>query len=279
MAKNPTTASRANHTLSYLLLAVGALVSVFPYLIALLTALKPENELFSGRAWDLPAHPTLSNFTQLFSDGSFTAYLTHTVLFAVIITAGQLVFSTFAAYAFARMRFPGRDVLFWAYLATLMVPNVVTLIPLFILMKDLGWVDTWYGLVAPYALGTPYGIFLMRQFFRTIPQDLENAARIDGAGTLRILWSVILPLSRPVLATLAIITVVQGWNNLLWPLIISNSDSTRLMTVGLANFQGLYGTQWNLMLAATLVALVPLVAIYLAFQRHIVRSIVLSGLK
>jgi multiple sugar transport system permease protein len=268
-----------NHLLTYLMLITGAVVCCFPYIMALFTALKPANQVFSTTAWDPPTHPTLGNFRQVLFDHPFPHYLLNTALFALVTTLGQLVFSTFAAYAFARLEFPGRDVLFWAYLATLMVPNVVTLIPLFVLMKELSWVNTWWGLVVPYVLGTPYGIFLMRQFFRGIPQDLEDAARIDGAGRLRILFSVILPLSKPIMATLAIITVVQGWNNLLWPLIISSSDSNRVLTVGIAAFQTNFGAQWELMLAATMVALVPLIVLYLLFQRHIVRSIVLSGFK
>ncbi|WP_322768611.1 carbohydrate ABC transporter permease [Frankia sp. Cr1] len=269
----------ANYTLTYLLLCLGAVVSCFPYLMALFTAFKPANQVYSTNPWEPPAEPTLANFRQVLFDNPFPHYLWNTVLFAALLTLGQLVFSTFAAYAFARMEFPGREVLFWAYLGTLMVPNVVTLIPLFVLMKELSWVDTWAGLVAPYILGTPYGIFLMRQFFRGIPRDLEDAAYLDGAGRLRILFSIVLPLSKPIMATMAIITVVQGWNNLLWPLIITSSDSQRVITVGIAAFQTNYGTQWTLMLAATMVALFPLIVLYLLFQRHIVRSIVLSGLK
>ena len=263
----------------YALLLVGAVVSVFPFLIAVFTAFKPASEIFSHSAWSPPQHPVVSNFQTILSQYQFLTYVLHTALYVAVITAGQLVFSTFAAYAFARMQFPGRDVLFWVYLSTLLVPNVVTMIPLFILMKDLGWVDTYAGLVAPYVLGTPLGIFLLRQFFRTIPSDLEDAARVDGAGLLTIIVRIMIPLSRPILGTLAIITAVQGWNNFLWPLIISDSDHTRVLTVAIAAFQSNYGVQWNLMMAAAVIALLPPVAFFLVFQRGIVRSIVLSGFK
>jgi multiple sugar transport system permease protein len=211
---------------------------------------------------------------------NFPGYIVQTLIYAVVSTLGQLFFSTFAAYAFARMRFPGRDILFWLYLATMMVPNIVTIVPLFILMSTLNWVNTYAGLIVPFILGTPYGIFLMRQFFRTIPADLENSARIDGAGTFRILTRIILPLSRPILGTLAIIAFVQQWNNFLWPLIITNTDNMRVLTVGISAFQSSFGAAWNLMMAATFIALGPLLLLFFIFQKHIVRSIHLgAGLK
>jgi multiple sugar transport system permease protein len=160
-----------------------------------------------------------------------------------------------------------------------MVPNIVTLIPLFIILRTFDLVNTWVGLVLPFVLGTPFGIFLMRQFFLTIPRDLENAARIDGAGTMQILFQVILPLSRPIMATLAIITFVQAWNTFLWPLIVTDTGDMRVLTVGIAAFQSNYGTQWNLMMAATFIALGPLLLLFFLFQKHIVRSIHLSGFK
>jgi multiple sugar transport system permease protein len=258
---------------------IGVIISLFPYMLALFTSLKPANQVFTGVPWAWPQTPTLANYVTVWTQYNFPGYLLNTLLFAGITTIGQLIFSTLAAYAFARMRFPGRDMLFWLYLSTMMVPNIVTLIPLFILMRTLGWIDTYVGLMVPFVLGTPYGIFLVRQFFRTIPQDLENSARIEGANTLQVIRMIILPLSRPILATLAIITFVQGWNNFLWPLIITNSDDLRVLTVGIAAFQSNFGSQWNLMMAATFIALGPLLILFFLFQRHIVRSIQLSGFK
>jgi multiple sugar transport system permease protein len=262
----------------YLVLALGAFISVFPYLLVALTAVKSRTQLFSSKPW-LPAFPlTAENFRTLFDSG-FATYLWHTALMTSALTVGQLVFTTFAAYAFARLEFPGRDVLFWLYVATLMVPNAVTIIPLFLIMRELGAVNTWFGLLAPYILGTPYGIFLMRQFFRTIPRDLEDAARIDGAGPLTILTRVMVPLSRPALATLAIITIVWSWNSFLWPLIITSGDDTRVATVAIASLKSNVGVDYNLMMAGSLVALVPMLVIYILFQRHIVRSIAVTGFK
>lgn len=264
----------------YVILGIGAIVSLFPYYLAFLTSLKPANQIFAGAPWSWPSTLTLSNYTTVMAQYNFPGYLVQTLIFALVSTAGQLFFSTFAAYAFARMRFPGRETIFWFYLATLMVPNIVTIIPLFILMSSLHWVNTYLGLIVPFILGSPYGIFLMRQFFRTIPADLESSARIEGAGTLQIIARIILPLSRPIMGTLAVITFVQQWNNFLWPLIITNTDDMRVLTVGIAAFQSSYGASWNLMMAATFIALGPLLVLFFIFQKGIVNSIHLgAGLK
>ncbi len=267
------------YTIWYVAILIGVLLSIFPYWLVLLTSLKPANQIFSGEPWSLPTVFTLQNYVNVLTQYNFPGYVVHTLIYAVFSTLGQLIFSTIAAYAFARMRFPGRDTLFWLYLATMMVPNIVTLIPMFILMRQFGWINTYYGLIIPSVLGSPYGIFLMRQFFRSIPEDLENSARIEGAGTLQILSLVILPLSRPVLSTLAIITFVQAWNDFLWPLIITYTDDLRVLTVGVASFQSMHGAQWNLMMAATFIILGPLLLLFFVFQKQIVRSIHLSGFK
>lgn len=264
----------------YVILILGAIVSLFPYYLAFLTSLKPDKMLFVGAPWSWPAQWTLASYTTVLGQYGFPGYLIHTLIFAAISTVGQLLFSTFAAYAFARMHFRGRDTIFWFYLSTMMVPGIVTIIPLFLLMSQLGWDDTWMGLTVPFILGSPYGIFLMRQFFRTIPLDLENSARVEGASTLQILWRIILPLSRPIMGTLAVITFVSQWNNFLWPLIITNTDDLRMLTVGIASFQSSYGASWNLMMAATFIALGPLLILFFIFQKGIVQSIHLgAGLK
>lgn len=267
------------YVMAYIILVLGVIISLFPYFLAFMTSLKPPDQIFSSSAWSLPQPVTFQNYIDVVVKYNFLTFVWHSLLYAAILTLGQLIFSTLAAYAFARMEFPGREQIFWLYLATLMVPQIVTLIPLFIILRTFDLVDTWVGLVVPFVLGTPFGIFLMRQFFLTIPQDLEKAARIDGAGTLQILWEVILPLSRPIMSTLAVITFVQAWNNFLWPLIITDSDELRVLTVGIAAFQSNYGTQWNLMMAATFIALGPLLVLFFLFQQQIVRSIHLSGFK
>ncbi|MFI9577400.1 carbohydrate ABC transporter permease [Microbispora rosea] len=263
----------------YLVLFAGAVVSVAPYLMTLNSAFKEPAQVLTTPAWQ-PAFPvTFDNFAQVWSEYDMGGFLLHSLIYAGVVTAGQVVFSTMAAYAFGRMSFPGRDALFWGYLATMMVPQIVTLVPLFLIMREFGLIDTYLGLILPTAFGTPYGIFLVRQYFRTIPRDLESAARIDGAGTLTVLVRVLLPLSRPILATLATITFITTWNTLLWPLIVTNGDATRVVTLGISALKGQYSSQYHLILAAAALALLPLIVIFLLFQRHIVRSIALTGLK
>ncbi|HZU02978.1 MAG TPA: carbohydrate ABC transporter permease [Ktedonobacteraceae bacterium] len=267
------------YVVAYIILGLGVIVSLFPYFLALMTSLKPANQMFSGSAWSVPNPVTFQNYIDVVIKYNFLAFIWHTLLYASILTIGQLIFSTFAAYAFARMEFPGRDQIFWLYLATLMVPNIVTLIPLFIILRTFGLVNTWLGLVLPFVFGTPFGIFLMRQYFLTIPQDLEKAARIDGAGTMQIIFQVILPISGPIMATLTILTFVNAWNTFLWPLIITDTDNLRVLTVALAAFQGQFSSQWNLMMAATFIALGPLLLLFFLFQKQLVRSISTSGFK
>nr|WP_225953748.1 carbohydrate ABC transporter permease [Kibdelosporangium phytohabitans] len=257
---------------------IGAAMSVFPYWLIVSTALKPRGELFEAAPWAPPSSPTLENLGALLSS-DFAQSILNTLIFVTVLTVGQLIFTTLAAYAFARLDFRGRNALFWLYLATLMVPNVVTLIPLFLIMRELDLVNSWYGLVAPYVFGTPYGIFLMRQFFRSIPREIEEAARVDGAGHLTILWRIILPLSRPILATLAIVTVISSWNNFLWPLIITSSADTRVITVAIAALRSEIGIDYTRMMAGSLLTLLPMLLVFVFFQRYIVRSVALTGLK
>jgi multiple sugar transport system permease protein len=196
-----------------------------------------------------------------------------------VILLGQLVFSVLAAYAFARLEFPGRDALFWVYVATLMVPATVTVVPLYLMMAEVGLRNTFWALVLPFMFGSPYAIFLLREYFRTIPADLIKAARVDGASTLDVIVHVVLPASRPILVTLALITVVSQWNNFMWPLVITSGSAWRVVTVATAGLQSRYDGQWTLVMAATTVAIVPLIVAFVALGRHIVSSIVVTGIK
>ncbi|WP_214324527.1 carbohydrate ABC transporter permease [Nonomuraea sediminis] len=265
--------------LLYATLVIGSIISVFPYLLVVLTAFKTQTQLHSTQPW-LPGNPPTTDNLAALLGGEFPHYILNTLLMTLALTIGQLVFTTFAAYAFARLRFRGRDVLFWVFVATMMVPVAVTVIPLFLIMQKLGLINTWGGLLVPYILGTPYGIFLMRQFFRSLPAGLEEAARIDGAGPLTILVRVLLPLCKPALGTLAIITVISSWNSFMWPLIITGGgDETKVITVALAALKVGIGVDYSRIMAGGLIALVPMVAIFIFFQRYIVRSVVLTGLK
>jgi len=264
-------------TALYVVLTLAAAVFLAPYVLALFGSLKPLDELFSQRPWIPPSSLDLSAYKEAFTNDQFGLFLLNTLGVSVALTVGQVCFSLLGAYAFSRLEWPGRDLVFWLYIATLMVPNVVTLIPLYTIMRELGLVNTYWAIFLPYALGTPYTIFLMRQFFLGIPQEVIDAARIDGASEARILRQLVVPLARPIIITATIIAFVFGWNNFLWPLIITNAGSQRVLTVAIASLQSNFGTQWNLVLAGSMIALVPLLVLFAIFQKQIVRSIQITS--
>ena len=272
------TSPRWSAVLVYAGLAVGAVITLAPFALGLLTAFTSADQFVTGTPLAWPRPPTLANYASLGGRG-FGRALIVTALMTAVILLGQLIFSVFAAYSFARLRFPFREPLFWVYVATLMVPATVTVVPLYLMMAQLGLRNTFWALVVPFMFGSPYAIFLLRQHFRTIPNDLLNAARLDGANTLDVIVHVVVPSSRPVLVTLALITVVSQWNNFMWPLVITSGTKWQVLTVATAALQSRYNAQWTLVMAATAVAIVPLLVLFVVFQRHIVRSIVVTGLK
>ncbi|MBV9792510.1 MAG: carbohydrate ABC transporter permease [Actinobacteria bacterium] len=267
----------ARYTLFYLCLTAIAVVFVAPYVLAIFGALKPASQVLSSSPWSPPTRLYLGNFRAILSGDDFWRYLGNTAAITVVLTAGQVTFGVLAAYAFARLQFPGRDRLFLVYLATLMVPNVVTLVPLYTMMRQFHLANTYWAIFLPYVLGVPYTIFLMRQYFMSLPSEIFAAARVDGCSEWRILTRILLPMGRPIIITATLIAFVFGWNNFLWPLIVTDTTSKQVLTVSIAALQSSFGEQWNLVLAASLVALIPLLVIFAVFQKHIVRSIQLSG--
>jgi multiple sugar transport system permease protein len=265
-------------TLFYVLLLIIAIVFITPYLFSIFAAFKPLSAILSQSPVRPPTSPTLANFKEIFTQYDFGRYLGNTLIVTVILTTGQVTFSMMGAYAFARMEFPGRNGLFWMYLATLMVPNVVTLVPLYVLFSRSGLLNTYWAIFLPYTLGVPQAVFLMRQYFMTIPKEVMEAARLDGCSESRILWRIVVPISRPIIITATLLAVVFGWNNFLWPLIVTNSNSLDVLSVATANFNSNFSVQWNLILAASLVALIPMVILFAIFQKQIVRSISLTGI-
>ncbi len=266
--------------LTYLVLLVAAVLTLAPFALSFMTAFKSPQQFASEPALNLPNPITTENFVRLFSgDYSFISPIAVTAQMVAVILVGQLLFSIMAAYAFAKLRFAGRDILFWIYLATLMVPQVVIVIPLYVMMAQVGMRNTFWALVLPFMFGSPYAVFLLREHFRSIPDDLIDAARIDGAGDWRILWQIVVPLSRGIVSTLAIITVVSHWNNFMWPLIITSGRDWQVITVATANLQSQYNANWTLVMAATTVAMAPLLVLFAIFQRTIVESIALTGFK
>ena len=261
----------------HVLLFITGLSVVAPLLLVLATAFKPPEEVFDFRLW--PLHPTLDNFRVILNETPFLRYFINSVGTTVPRVIGQVSIGVLAAYAFARLEFRGRDGLFRLYVATLMVPGTVTVVPLYLMMAEMGLRNTFWALVLPFLFGSPYAIFLLREYFRSIPDDLLNAAKLDGANTLDVIVHVVLPSSKPILATLTLITVVSQWNSFMWPLVITSGERWRVLTVATAGLQSQYNAQWTLVMAATTVAIVPLVVLFAIFQRHIVRSIVVTGLK
>jgi multiple sugar transport system permease protein len=225
-----------------------------------------------------PKSLQLHNYPTAFDAVPFGHFLLNSLAYSTATVAGNLLFCSLAAYAFARMRFFGSNVLFILFLATLMVPFQVLLIPTFLIVKKLGLVDSVGGLIMPN-LCNAFGIFLLRQFFRTLPVELEEAARIDGTSRLGILFKIVLPLSLPALATLGIIQFMWSWNDFLWPLIIINSDTHATLQLGLSMFQGAHSTNWNLLMAATVMSQIPMLAVFLVAQRWFIQSIAFTGLK
>ncbi|MDQ6670745.1 MAG: carbohydrate ABC transporter permease [Chloroflexota bacterium] len=262
--------------LSYVLLSILAVATLVPFLWMVDTALKPQSEVMSYPPTWIPSHLAWSNFPQAFTFFPFARFLLNTVIVALGATVLQTAIAILAAYSFARLRFRGRDLLFVLYLGTLMIPQQVTIVPLFLMMRTLGWIDTFWALILPSAFHA-LGVFLLRQFFMTIPKELEESAFMDGAGRLRILWQVILPLSRPALATLVLFTFIREWNSFLWPLIATASQDMRTVSVGLTLFVGQYGTEWHLMMAAATVTLLPVLLVFAVAQRYYIEGIATTG--
>ncbi|MGO1562038.1 Inositol transport system permease protein [Actinomycetales bacterium JB111] len=267
-------------TLTYLLLVAGAVITLVPLLLPLMTALKTEHQYATGSPLALPDPFTLENFRTLFGDGiDFWIPMVVTVQVVAVLVVGQMLASILAAYAFATLEFRGREALFWLYIATLMVPAVVTIIPLYTMAVEAGWKNSFAGLVVPFVLGSPYAVFLLRQNFRSTPRELLDAATLDGAGVLRRLWSVVLPMNRPIVVTLLLITVVTQWNNFLWPSIIAPAREWRVVTTATTAMQTQYDDRIVPVMTAAVVAMAPLIVLFLIFQKKITAAIGITGLR
>ncbi|GMQ78556.1 MAG: carbohydrate ABC transporter permease [Anaerolineae bacterium] len=261
----------------HIALLVGGIIMILPFLWMLTTSLKPSSLMYSG-PYIIPTHFEWVNYLEALRAAPFTRYYLNSIIMTAGITIGQVLFSSLAAYAFARLRFPGRDLLFLIFLGTMMIPIHVTLIPSFLVVKWLGWIDTYQALIVP-RLVSAFGIFLLRQYYLSIPKELDEAALIDGASRLTVWWRIIIPLSRPALATLAIFSFLFAWNDFLWPLVVTNNPDMRTVQLGLAMFQGKYGTQWTLLMAGTVAATVPAIIAFLIGQRKFIQGITTTGIK
>jgi multiple sugar transport system permease protein len=263
-----------------LLLLATALSCLIPFIWMLSTSFKEPFQVFTFPPEFVPHPWSLSGYQKIFEIAPIWNWLANSLFVVITVTVSQLIFASLAAYAFARIQFPGRDWVFLAYLATMMIPGQITVIPTYIVIQKLGWVDTKMALTVPFLFGSAFGTFLLRQFFQTIPTELEDAARIDGAGYLRTYFSIVLPLAKPALATLGVFVFLNFWNDFFWPLIVINTNENRTLQVGLAVLsRGMFGTDWTALMGGTVISLVPVLTIFFAAQRYFVQGITLTGLK
>jgi multiple sugar transport system permease protein len=274
-AKRPIATSSL---LIHILLILGAIPFIVPFIWMLLTSIKALGESTQVPPIIFPAVPQWSNYLTVLATLPFLTFYVNTILMTVGRTLGQLLFCSLAAYAFARIEFPGRNFLFILMLSALMIPPFLLLLPQYIIMQKLGWLDSIQALFVP-GMFSAFGTFLLRQFFLTVPRELDDSAKIDGASHLRIYWNVILPLAKPALIALAIFTILWSWNDLMWPLVVNTSVDKLTLSVGLASLQGEHETNFPVLMAGATLATWPVLVIFMALQRYFVEGIAITGTK
>jgi len=263
-------------TLIWLLLVAGALIVLVPFVYMLATSLETNAQIGSLTPQFIPQPFEWGNYQSVWQQLPIGRFFINSLIVAVAITSCQVMTASLAAYAFARLRFPGRSALFAVYLATLIIPFQVTLIPNYILIHYMGWHNTYQGMIAPF-VSSVFSTFLLRQFFLTLPADLEEAALLDGAGHFAIYSRVVMPLAKPALAALVIFAFLGSWNNFLWPLVVVDTESLKTLPLGIIEFQSQYTIQWNLLMVGASLSLIPVLAVYVVAQRWIVEGIALTG--
>ena len=270
--------------ISYILIIAGAVGMLMPFLWMVSTSLKDINQVFIIPPKWVPEPFHWENYKKVFELIDFGRYYLNTILVTAGRMIGMFITCTLAGYAFARLKFPGRDILFFLLLSSLMLPFEVLMVPVFMLMKNLHWINTYQVLIIPHALGAfggVFSVFLMKQFFLTIPKELEEAAIIDGASPFRIFWSVMLPLVKPALAAMAIFTFGSAWNDFTYPLIVTNTNNMKVLSLGIAGFKGFREgmTQWPLMMAASVMSILPMVVVFVLAQKYFIEGVKTTGLK
>lgn len=264
--------------ITYFILSIGGVMMLAPLYWSLITSLKSPADAFDGRWWPALEKIYWQNYLDVLKLLPFGRFFLNSLFIALSITIFQVFTSSLAAYAFARLRFPGREKIFLIYLATLMVPGQVTIIPLYFIIKYFGWIDQYAGVIFPAAF-TALGTFLLRQFFMTLPHELEDAAALDGAGRFSIYWKIILPLSLPALATLGIFVFINAWNDFFWPFIVLSDPQKLPLPVGLTKLVTAHASDWTRLMAGAMIALLPALLVYVLFQKFINKGIVLTGFK
>jgi alpha-1,4-digalacturonate transport system permease protein len=267
----------AGDVLTYITLVIGTFIMFGPVVWLVLSSFKEAGELYKLPPALFPEHFTVNNYTEALEQFPFLVYLRNSVFVTFISTVLTLVINSMAAFALSKYRFRGRNALFMVILSTLVVPLSVIMIPVFLVIANLGMTNSLLGLIIPPA-ATPTGVFLLRQYMLTIPDELIEAARIDGASEWRIYWQIALPLAKPALAVLAIFSVMWRWNDLLWPLIVTNRSELFTLQIGLSTFQGVNITQWQYILAMTVLSLIPMTLVFVFLQKYLVKGIATTGL-
>ena len=262
--------------LAYIVLIAGSILMVFPFLWMLISSFKDAREIFKFNFW--PQTWTLLNYREVLFETLFPRWFLNSFIVAVASTASVLFFCSLVGYTLTRLRFPGRQLIFLLILSTLMVPTEMLVIPWFVMSSDYGWVNTFWGIAFP-GLIPAFGVFLMRQFFQTLPRDVFDAARVDGMSEFGLFWYIGLPLVRPALAALGIFAFIGNWNAFLWPLIVAKTNTMRTIPVGMALFSGEAGTAWNLIMAASAMAIIPVLVVFFIFQKQIIEGFALTGSK
>lgn len=262
----------------HLVLILGALTMVTPFVWMALTSLKPFTETIKLPISWLPKEPTLQNFATVFQKMDFGRAYFNTILVTVCITAGQVFVCSLAAYSFARLNFPGRDAIFFLMLSILMLPFQMIMIPRYLMIVSFGWVETYAALIIP-GIASAWGTFFMRQFFFTIPREIDEAAKLDGCGYFKTYWQILLPLCSNGIMALVIFTVLWAWNDMLWPILVTSSNKMRVLSVVLATLKGQYTTENNLMMAAGVITTIPMLIVFIIFQKKLIEGIALTGVK
>lgn len=263
----------------YVLMSLLAVAAFLPLVWMVGASLNAEDRVLSIPPTFIPIPPLWHNYVEMWQSNIFPTFFFNSTKLAVLNVIGTLFFSSLAAYAFARINFVGRDLVFSILLSTVMIPGTVTLIPLYIIYRNIGWIDTHYPLWLPHILHSTYSIFLLRQFFKTLPQELEDAAKIDGCSTFGIYWRIMIPQITPALAAIGIFTFLGSWNDLFGPLIFLNSIELQTLPVGLALFQSEYFTQLNLLMAGSTLTVLPVLVLYFSAQKYFIQGITLTGIK
>ena len=264
---------------SYALILLLAAISLLPILWMISTAFKSKGMAFAKPPVWIPNPVTLDNFIRVYKTVPFLKYFMNSVFVTISVVIGQLALGLPAAYGFSRLRFKGRDTLFILLLSGLMIPQIVQMIPQYLLIQKLHWIDTYSAVIIPQVFSNVLGIFLLRQFLMEIPKDFEEAAKIDGAGILQVFFSIMIPQVKPIMATVGVMSFLKAWNNFLWPLVVINSPDKHVLTVGLQVLQGQFISDWSGIMAGATITLLPMLLVYLFAQKYFVQSIYLSGIK